>query len=241
MYPSTSPAPGLSPDLIFRRIRRWGVIFMFLVGVFVAACIFIPSWYINRNIEPTMAPPGNAAQFDPIQALPAIRSYVGTDAQLVSLYAQMVRSDGTQDLQATYTPGPKVVYSFTKGGTPSEKTPPVGTGVQEGYGWRQAVTVSVSRPGQRYFVKKQSGGFSSSYSYVSKGMQKTEDAAQLMRLASTVTPPGCTLQGLWKQAIAAGAPSDGVADILYDGKMYTFKIYGRPLAFAFGLDCAMMR
>lgn len=209
--------------------------------IFGAACIVIPEWFIDNKIEPSEAIPGDATRLDLVQALPAVRSYAGDGAQLVSFYAQFVRVDGTVDLQARYSPSPTIRYVFSKPTNASESKPPIGTeGDQNGLALKQIVNVTLTRPGQRFFVTKRDGMFSSSYSYTSKGMQKTEEDPRMDAIQPKNTLPICSLQELWRQAVAAGAPSDGVATITYTGELYTFSVYGRSMTFAFSPECSLM-
>ncbi|MBP7005603.1 hypothetical protein KBB27_00555 [Patescibacteria group bacterium] len=217
-----------------------GGIGVFMV-VFALACVFIPKWFIQTRVEPTQALPGDATHLDPVQALPAVRSYVGGDAQIVSFFAQFVRVDGTVDLEASYSPSPAVRYVFSKAADISGNKPPIGTGGgQDGLMLGQTVNVTLTRPGQRFFVTKRDGMFSSSYSYTSKGMQKTEEDPRMIQTHPKNTLPICSLQELWRQAVEAGAPSDGVATITYTGDLYTFSVYGRSMTFAFSPECSLM-
>lgn len=231
----------MQKEYIYKQITR-AIPLIILALLFGAAFIFVPRWFINTRIEPTAPLPGSASQLDPVQSLPEVASFVGEGAQLESFMAQFVRPDGTVDLGADYTPGPVVAYDFTKTASVSDRTPPMGTdGGQTGLARRQAVKVTLTRPGQRFFVDKRSGSFSSSYSYTSKGMQKSEEEPRMMPTKPKNALPICAFQELWSQAIEAGAPSDGVATISYTGTIYTFKVFGQPKGMAFGLDCKLMR
>lgn len=241
----STPAPSPPQEPASSRMTKRGMrtpILLASIILFGVACVFVPRWYINTRIEPTAPLPGAATRFDVVQSLPEVASFVGEGAQLESFMAQFVRPDGTLDLEADYTPGPAVTYEFTKPASASDRTPPTGTdGGQTMLALKQPVKVTLTRPGQRFFVNKRNGSFTTAYSYISKGMQKSEEQPRMMPSARKNTLPICSFQELWRQAIEAGAPSDGVASILYNGTLYTLKVFGHPNGVAFGLDCKMIR
>ncbi len=213
-----------------------------LIGLFIAivvASVFVPRWYVNTKLRPTLSPPGSATQFDLVAALPEVEAYVGSGAQLLLFDARHVRADGTMDLTAAYRPSPEVDYVFTRAVPPPDTAPPLGT-TQSSSTWQQRVTVKVSRPGQRFFVNSKQGGLTLSYNYVNKGMEKTVNDPAFTNVPEGTDRQICSLRDLWQQAIQLGVPQDGVATITYNSRDYRFKQHGSVKTYIFGLDCKLI-
>jgi hypothetical protein len=207
---------------------------------FVAACVVVPRWVVESRIKPvTVAPPGDAMRFDPVQALSEVEAFVGGGVKLVSFDARMVRSDGTMDLKATYQPPPAADYVFTKIVSAPETAPPLGT-MPASSTWQERITVKVSRPGQRFFVTSKEGGLTLKYNYVTKGMEKNVSDPAISPTPTLPSQPICLLSDLWRQAIQRGVPQDGVATITYNSRDYRFKQYGNVKTYTFGLDCKLV-
>lgn len=105
---------------------------MISIGIGVAS-IFAPNLF-NQLMETftgiqaveTRAVDGDAAAFDPISAYDSIAAFAGEGAQLVSFDAYYVRSDGTLDLTATYTPSPRVTLEYLLEVPRPDNAPPPG-------------------------------------------------------------------------------------------------------------------
>ena len=169
--------------------------------------------------------PGDARAFDPFEALPAVTEYAGEGARLVSIEVGLVRSDGTQDLEANYTPQPDTTYTFAREVPRPEDAPPPGAGGANTGAWFEEVTVRAYEPGQRRQVTTTTGNRRTTIRYTNKGMERTE-ADPAVATPAFVEAPACDITDLWAVAIEQGAPADGVARVTYDADGYQFSVTG---------------
>src|SRR5436190_7302925 len=152
------------------RLRR-GLIVLAITIAIVACVIFgvIPFFENGGGNADTRDVPGDAAHFDPVTSYPSVLDYAGTGAELVSVDAYYVRSDGTAELNATYSPAPYVDYNFVrKLDKAPPNAPPIGAGGANTDPWYEPVEIRLYQPGQMRQVT--SGG--NSYTYVNKGMER---------------------------------------------------------------------
>jgi hypothetical protein len=177
---------------------------------------------------------GDASAFDPIANYDSMQAFAGEGAQLISLDAQFVRSDGTLDLTASYNPSPRVTAEFALEVAPPADAPPVGAG---GLGtWYRQVTISAYRPGQQGRVTSSGAGGRVTYSYVNEGM--TRDIDDPATDEFTFLPaPTCAFADLWKVALESGAPANAVATIDYDEEGYDFRINDLDIRIEFDSNC----
>jgi hypothetical protein len=225
------------------RPRRRGWFGCLLILVIIGAAGFAAFRYLigpffesgggNADTRPL---PGDAASFNPITALPDVTAYAGAGAQLVSIDATYVRSDGTLDLTAT-SYRPFVTYKFVREVDAPKDAPPVGAAGNSGGQWYEPITIDVYQPGQWRSVSRTGGGVSLKYSYMNKGMEReTDDPTSSPQ---TILPfPKCSFADLWKQAIQQHeAPKDAVAIIRYERDGYSFTISGISVFMRFDMDC----
>jgi hypothetical protein len=179
------------------------------------------------------------ARYDPFGYYAAVRDFAGTGAELVKIRLVGVRSDGTLDLNATYTPEPRADYLFQRRlSEPPANAPPIGAGGSVTGEWYEPVEIAVYRPGQRRSVSRQGGGSSVTIQYTNRGMERRiEEPVATGEV--TISAPGCALTALWEQAVARGAPSGAVAVIEYTAGGYEFSITGTAFRYRFGTDCRM--
>ena len=202
---------------------------LFLGGIFA---------YTSVVAEQTWFPPGDPAQFDPVQGFGTIQSYAGGGSRLLGFEARFVRPDGTLDLNATYSPRPTVEYRFARSlPGPPKDAPPLGTGRRADDQWYEPITVKVSKPWEFRSVSRSSGGTRTRYQYFNLGMARDTGRAQAGRPLAFASAPSCPLRDFWKAAAARGAPEGAVAVIRYDAAGYSFQIQGTPILLAFGGDC----
>ncbi len=200
---------------------------------FVAFPLFV-SGFGNADTRPV---PGDASNFDPIGALPGVIAYAGDGAQLISIDAEYVRSDGTMELTATYSPAPSVEYKFARKVARPDNAPPVGAGGANTGDWYEPITIDASQPGKWWSVTKTGGGVSTSYSYMNQGMER-ETSNPENDIADQIVPnPTCSFVDLWKVAIKQDAPKDAVATIQYDHFGYSFTISGLAFDLRFDMNC----
>lgn len=181
---------------------------------------------------------GNASSFNPIMALAEVNGFAGEDAQLVSIYAYYVRSDGTLDLNATYTPAPRVEYEFLREIPRPADAPPVGAGGTTAGQWYEPVTIEAYQPGQTRHVSQTGGGVSLEYNYTNQGLEKHVGSPTTRPSGAVVAPPECSFSQLWQVALKKDAPADAVAIIEYDESGYDFNISG-VLHLRFNADCTL--
>jgi hypothetical protein len=171
-------------------------------------------------------------RFDPIVAYPAVLAAAGSGVTLMSIQAQYVREDGTQDLAATYIPSYlKEVTTYELFGPstkPRDPSVPVGAGNEP----FELVRVQISEP--RWITVSKNGQ--------KGGTQYKQLGMHVWRAGLATTPPGipapaCSFAKLWTLAKTRGAPSGAVAEITYDSGGYRFKITGTPVSMKFDAAC----
>jgi hypothetical protein len=227
-----------------RRVRSCGIgclaLIVLIVGslVYLVPNVIIPFFETGGGNEDTRPVPGDARRFDPIAALPGVREYAGVGAKLVSLRADYVRSDGTLDLNADYTPKPNVDYRFIREVARPADAAPIGAGGSNTGPWYEPIRIRAYQPGQWRQVTRSGGGVSLRYSYMNRGMER--DAGAPTTNAETVAPdPACSLADLWQVALTKDAPREAVAVIEYDAAGYEFRISGLSVDLGFDMDCKL--
>lgn len=168
---------------------------------------------------------GDVRHFDPYKELPQIRAKVGAGAILKEIDAEYVRSDGTMDLEATYKPPPTVEYTFVMPlAKPPADAPPVGASRGPDDKWYQEVRVSCGHIGQRYTVRRMSGGSSTQFSYTNEGIEIDRHSATSGTIPTDLGDPKVSCAQIWDMALKAGAPKDAVAIIRLTSSGYDFGI-----------------
>jgi hypothetical protein len=195
------------------------------------------------NTKPeTRTVPGNANAFDPIAAFEAVKTFAGSNVQLVSIEASQVRRDGTLDLTASYRPAPYVTYRFVRAVARPTNAPPVGAGGTRDGPWFETITIDAYEPGQHRRVKQTTASHRRTYTYVNEGMTRAiGEPSTGSDIERIVAAPRCSLVELWAIAIKSGAPQQAVARINYDAKGYRFSISGTKLNLAFDATCQRTR
>ncbi|MCB9455188.1 MAG: hypothetical protein H6671_04280 [Anaerolineaceae bacterium] len=181
---------------------------------------------------------GNPSQYDPLAALTEVMAFAGEGAQLAAIHANYVRSDGTLDLTATYTPSPYVEFTFLREVPRPADAPPVGAGGSTTGPWYEPITIEAYRPGAVRHVTQTGGGFNATYNYTNQGMIKEVESPTTNPFGEIVAMPECTFTQLWETALAEGAPEEAVAIIDYDEDGYTFNIVG-TMVLRFDASCAL--
>ncbi len=222
----------------YPRRRILTMLVIAVVGVFALYYIIIPFFATGGGNADTRPVPGDAALFDPVASYASVLEYAGTGAELVSMEAFYVRSDGTLELTASYSPPPSVDYNFVrKLDKAPANAPPVGAGGSNTDPWYEPIEIRLFQPGQWRHVS--SGG--TSYTYVNQGMERDKDDPENGLSDPIVPAPVCSLAELWTAALAKDAPADAVAIIKYDADGYTFRISGLSVNLEFGMDCKQRR
>lgn len=222
---------------VYLRTHPIGAFVTCILGIvaLIALSLLIPRWYVNTHLEPSRRVPGASDRFDVIAQLTEVRAYVGESAKLVSIDIHFVKSDGTMDLTAPYRPF--AAYHFMAPTVASVTAPPIGT-TSTDLRWQEPVTITVSRPGTRHRVKRQTGTVSLSYTYTNAGMKRVKDPA-IFTVAPDDLVPRCSLAALWRAAMMAGAPSDAVATIHIDQSGYRFSIPAQNFVRDFRPTCEL--
>ncbi|MCA0452389.1 MAG: hypothetical protein LCI00_00215 [Chloroflexi bacterium] len=219
------------------RQRLWLVVLF--IGITIALCmiyVVIPFLGSGGGMADTRPVPGDAARFDPVAGYAGVLDHAGTGAQLVGIDAYYVRSDGTMDLTATYSPAPHAEYNFMRElSEPPPNAPPIGAGGANTDPWYEPVEIELSKPGQWWSVSSSSGD----YSYVNQGMMRDVNSAVNGLSSPVIEPPACSFADLWAIALTKDAPAEAVAIIEYDVEGYDFSISGLSINLEFGMDCKL--
>ncbi|HRF60265.1 MAG TPA: hypothetical protein PLH94_10195 [Fimbriimonadaceae bacterium] len=174
--------------------------------------------------------PGNADRYDPIAAVAALADLAGEGAYLVEARFTQVRSDGTMDLDVSYTPVPTARYTFVrKLAAPPENAPPIGAG--RGIGeWFEEVDVDCSQPGTRRTQTTRGGSVNTRINYIHKGVAIRREAksGEMPQELRALRPSPAEM---WRRALEAGAPKEAVASITYEEDGARFSIVGTRYRF----------
>jgi hypothetical protein len=210
-------------------------IVLFVSGIIYVSC---SNFFANLMGEKTYEISGDNTRFDPFAKLDEVRSRVPAGSRLVSIEATFVRSDGTMDLTATYTPSPQTTYKFVHLlDKAPENAPPVGAGRGPNDKWYEEIVVTCYRPGQRRFVTRTSGGTTTKYNYTHLGLDVDIRDPQSGKPEEAMSDPKCSTQKLWELATQKGADKNAVARIEYDKDGYRFSIDRTDVRFECDADC----
>lgn len=181
---------------------------------------------------------GDPSNFDPLVSLDQAQAFAGDGARIAAITAAGVRSDGTMDLNADYTPAPYTDYEFVILIDPPENAPPVGAGGNSGGQWYQPITISAFEPGQMRRFTQIGGDMNITSQYVNEGMTREVGEPTTNPFDLPIPAPRCLFTDLWDEAIQQGAPEDGIATIDYDEDGYTFNMVG-VMVLRFDMDCSV--
>jgi hypothetical protein len=224
-----------SPRSQKRAAWIFSLVVMGFVGFILWFTVFSNGCARVMGIE-TYPLTGDVRHFKPFKELGQIRAKAGPGAVLTEIEASYVRSDGTMDLKADYTPAPTVEYTFYVPAKPPENLPPVGVaGRTAGDAWFQRVRITCGQIGQVRSVTRMSGGSRSSFSYANEGMEIDRDTPQSGKEEHDLGDPKLSCADLWAMAMKKGAPKDAVAVIRYRDRGYEFSISG---SVSFELDAS---
>ena len=192
---------------------------LLVIVMLVGTCIFFA---LPRD---GVLPFGDTTRFFPVDSLGAIRAHAGGQAKLCSIKAKWVRSDGSMDLSMEFdSPMNRnyVKYEFlSDSATTLDPNRPIGSGRKQTT--HDKTTIKVEHP-RWVFGQKRSRGSSYEGPAKQEGVTISRFAATDNDASNVIDDPTCNFAELWKQAIAAGAPSDALAMILYDKEGYLFRI-----------------
>jgi len=215
------------------------------IVLFGGGILYGINYLTGTIIEQTAEIPGDATAFDPIASLPAVQAHAGAAAELLSIEAKFVKSNGTLDLTVTDPYRPRVEYEFfIPEQADGKAAPPLGAGGVEGGFYNKKVSVDVYEPGQWRHVRTFGGDVSSEYSYQNKGMDRDEGSL-VFDNPRPAPAPACSFGVLWQVAMEKGAPADALAGIrynlTYDGEpRYEFRIEGSNHKYEFKADCQIV-
>jgi hypothetical protein len=219
-----------------RKTRRTILLLILIVsGVLCYRFIAWPLLISGFGQVDTRPVPGDASRFDTVAALPDIRTYAGDGAQLISIEADYVRSDGTLELTADYSPSPNVEYQFAREVPRPADAPPIGAGGANTGPWYEPITVKVDRPGKWWNVTRGS----SEFSYMNQGMERETSSPRNGMADQIVGDPTCPFVDFWQVAVKKDAPKDAVAIIEYDQYGYRFSISGLSVDLRFDMNCQL--
>jgi hypothetical protein len=168
-----------------------------------------------------------------------VADYAGPEARLVSIEVGLVRADGTQDLEAEYTPQPDTTYTFAREVPRPANAPPPGAGGADAGPWYREIVIRAYDPGRRRRITTTTSSRQTTIQYTNKGMERRE-ADPAASAFVFVEPPACAIADLWRVALERGAPADGVARVVYDAEGYRFTIAGIGIALSFDAGCELV-
>lgn len=184
---------------------------------------------------------GDASAFDPFAALPEVTAFAGEGVLLAEIEAVQVRSDGTQNLNATYAPPrPRTTYTFFREVARPENAPPVGAGGAGGSQWYEPITVEAYQPGATSHITQTGGGMNIETNFTNQGLKREiDDPTNNLAFHDSgfADAPKCTTRQLWSVALERGAQADAVASIIYNVDGYEFRISGTGFSLSFDADC----
>lgn len=218
-------------------MKKGGVCGVIIGCSFLVAAIGGFGWFMYQALftnsiakmmgEETVPVTGDTSNWDPIEGIGQVKKQAGAGAQLVRMTLSSIRSDGTMELTASYTPSPKATYELERRlpKAPNGKTePPIGAGRTPDSVWVERVNITVSKPDQTRHVKSVGGGVSKEYNYKNEGME-VDRSSQLTKPGTEITLKPSPKE-MWSIALKAGAPKNAVAQISYDGTDAKFNING---------------
>lgn len=208
-----------------------------IAGILCVKFILYPLMITGFGSADTRPVPGEASSFDPIASMADIRAYAGEGAQLVSIDANYVRSDGTMELTAEYSPSPYVEYDFMREVPRPADAPPIGAGGANTDPWYEPIEITASQPGKWWTVSSSS----SEYSYMNQGMERETSRARNGLSGAIVPDPVCSFAELWAVALKKDAPASAVAIIEYNEYGYDFSISGLSVDLNFDMECRLIR
>lgn len=218
------------------RFSFWVKVALSIVGfILLYRYILQPFFESGFGMEDTRAVPGDASNFEPFNALPEIRSYAGEDVLLIEITLSYVRSDGTMELTASYTPAPEAEYEFMRQIPRPDNAPPIGAGGANNEPWYEPITITAYQPGKWWHVTTGS----TEYSYMNKGMDRETSSPRNGLSSPVLDDPRCSLDKLWAVALKQEVPSSAVATIHYNQYGYEFEISGTDVDLTFDFDCTL--
>lgn len=177
--------------------------------------------------------PGKVRKFDPVASYEKVHAFAGKDTKLISIYAYLVKSDGTLDIKAKYNPS--VTYTFYRPVHEEviKEGGPLGSGIKEQKNvyTSELIIVTITKP-HHYSVSINNNPPTTHYD---PGMNRSNSFNNLEYEDIAVGPPGYSLGYIWEQALKREIPSDAVAVITYDYKGYQFEIRDTTIFFQFDL------
>ena len=176
----------------------------------------------NRDVKHT-GNPGIRQSFKVIKNFHKIKKWAGRDAELLSMEATHVESDGTMNLKARYKPyPPKVEFYFVRPFQTPRRPPKEDQDQKIGTGARDLTErpVIVDPPWEEIHVvvhyrMKGPGGGQDLWKWPATGKEEKKEP---------IPDPKCSFKLIWDLAKDAGAPEYAVANIIYNAQGYHFLI-----------------
>ncbi|MCC6643352.1 hypothetical protein IT411_01260 [Candidatus Peregrinibacteria bacterium] len=187
----------------------------------------------------TVKPPGDFEKFNVATTYAEVQKFAGENAELTSLSAQYVQSDGTLNLTTKYGASyASITYDFfNKLNQPPENAPPIGAGGSKDGNWYEPVRVTIQTPGQTRYMSRIGGAYNFKGNYIHQGMEKSVSNPIGEPYSEIIPAPTCDFKKFWDRAIELGAPASAVASIDYDSNGYEFQISGTDIYIDFTADC----
>jgi|GEM_PF-6769899 len=184
------------------------------IGSFVLM-IFLLTYFDTCN-KNTSGIPGDMRQYDPIKNLPKIQQFAGKDVKLANIKAVYVKSDGTMDIKAKYSPN--VTYLFVKKiNEIIDKDVPIGVKDKRTINTVEEITIKVTKP---YYYTNLANDSTHRFPGMERYARKTSNNYEKL-IADT---PKIGFDKIWEMALKQDVPENAVAMIEYDNKGYHFYI-----------------
>ncbi len=157
-------------------------------------------------MENTAPPPGDVAAFEPFAHIADIARYAGDRAELVSVTAVGVTSDGVLPLAADLSARADYMFLAAEGDEPID------------------ARVEIIAPRQFDVSQDMDSGTTKMHLGMRRDPRPANGAVVRDMKGRIAPPPACRAIDLWKRAAAAGVPTAQPATIVYDAKGYELRV-----------------
>lgn len=223
------PSKSLPPLVIF--------IFLIIVGGLIALSFVWMNGKKDEVARTFRLPAGNSFEnADPIGMTPKIQTEL-QGAHFISLYAPVVKRNGTVDLTQTSKPEPWIIYEFF---APSPNTTPSAYHLPETQNHGTKIRVQAFEKGRTISLSRVSASFSLKFRLNNKGLVAFFSPDTTLSSEQTFAPlPTCPLKNLWNQLPNQSALlEDERAEVIFNAKGYEFRLPRINQTYFFDATCS---
>lgn len=183
----------------------------------------------RTDLKNTAAPPGDVQAYQPFAHLAQVLAFAGPDAKLIEMTAVGVASNGTMQLPASAST--RVDHRLT---------------ARDTQGRYVDVRVEIHAPRDVSVSSGDLDGLESTSPKRHLGMRREvfpfNGLVPQSLDQSAVALPKCSAADLWKQSLAAGAPADQLATIVYGAAGYELRVLKpKYVSIRFDHDCTLRK